>query len=235
MSDNEMTGLRPVRALDRAISGGLGPGNLGVVLSRPGVGKTSFLIGVALDSLLLGRKVLHISTKEPVERVRAHYDQIFGALTERLRLENPAAAHLEMERNRHILVYNRDNFSLQKLEESVQFLREGADFDPDLLIMDGTPRFESTEDWEMEGIERLAAGWKAEVWTSAITHREGQEVDDRGVPAEVARFDGHLSVILSLEPRADHVRVKILKDHEKTEVADLHLELEPRTLLLRWR
>jgi hypothetical protein len=31
------------------------------------------------------------------------------------------------------------------------------------------------------------------------------------------------------------VRVRILKDHERGDVADLHLELDPSTLLLRWR
>ena len=68
MSGKEVMERSPLRVFERAIDGGLGRGNIGIVLSRPGVGKTGFLIGMALDALLQGRQVLHISTKETVER-----------------------------------------------------------------------------------------------------------------------------------------------------------------------
>ena len=52
----------PMRILERALAGGLGRGRFGVVLARTGVGKTGFLMTMALDRLLQGRKVMHIST-----------------------------------------------------------------------------------------------------------------------------------------------------------------------------
>ena len=116
MPGKEVMERSPLRVFERAIDGGLGRGNIGIVLSRPGVGKTGFLIGMALDALLQGRQVLHISTKETVERVRDFYDQIFQSLADDLDLDNRPQRHLEMERNRHILVYNRKLFSLEKLE-----------------------------------------------------------------------------------------------------------------------
>ena len=39
----------PLRLLEKGLHGGLGKGNIGVVLAGPGVGKTAFLVGVALD------------------------------------------------------------------------------------------------------------------------------------------------------------------------------------------
>ena len=75
----------------------------------------------------------------------------------------------------------------------------------------------------------------AEVWASSNTHREGQEMDERGVPVEVARFDDHLSVIINLETDADRVKVRITKEHRSTEPAQVQIELDPKTLLLRWR
>jgi len=30
------------------------------------------------------------------------------------------------------------------------------------------------------------------------------------------------------------VRLQLVKDHENPDVAELHLELDPRTLLLKW-
>lgn len=225
----------PVRIFDRAIGGGLGIGNIGVVLSRTGVGKTGFLIGLAIDALLQGRKVLYISTKESVEHVTAFFEQIFHAMADDLGMNEVPQRQLMMERGRHILCYNRDFFSLEKLEQSAAFLKETTGFSPDMVIMDGTPRFEQTEPWEMQGIRRLAAGWQAEVWTSAILHREGQEVDARKVPVEVARFDADLDVIIHLCPEGDHIKVRITKEHQTETTAQVSMELDPRTLLLRWR
>ncbi len=225
----------PLRVFEKAIEGGVGRGNIGVVLSRPGVGKTAFLVGVAVDALLQGRKVMHISTEESVEKLRAFYDEIFGLMVENSQLDNKLQRQLDLERNRQILVFNRKDFSLEKLEQSASFLREIAHFAPDVLIMDGTPRFEQTERWEVEGVRDLARKWNAEIWTASKTHREGQELDARGVPLEVTRYDDLLEVIIYLEPENDHVRVRILKDHDKAEAPEVKMELDPKTLLLRWR
>jgi KaiC/GvpD/RAD55 family RecA-like ATPase len=235
MTPKDVLDRSPVRVFERAISGGLGRGNVGIVLSRHGVGKTSFLISLALDRLIGSRNVLHISTKETVESLRGFYDEIYHALIEQLALEPDPARQLEAERHRHLLVYNRDCFTLEKLENSVAFLKDAAGFAPDLVIMDGTPRFEHTEEWEMQGVQRLARDWDAEIWTSAHTHREGQETDARGVPLEVARYDAYLQVMVALEPLADHVRVRIVKDHGEPTVANVHLELDPNSRLLQWR
>ncbi len=61
------------------------------------------------------------------------------------------------------------------------------------------------------------------------------EFDDRGVPATVAKFDDDLAVIINLEPESDHIKVKILKEHGSAEIAQVQMDLDPRTLLLRWR
>jgi hypothetical protein len=101
--------------------------------------------------------------------------------------------------------------------------------------MDGTPRYEKTEEWEMEGVVGLAKAWEAEIWTSSHIHREGQEINAEGIPLEVARFNKWLDIILYLEPRGQHIRVRLLRDRDQTDLADLHLELDPKTMLLRWR
>jgi len=50
----------PLRLLEKGLHGGLGAGNLGVVIAGHGVGKTSFLVGVAVDELLREGRVLHV-------------------------------------------------------------------------------------------------------------------------------------------------------------------------------
>ena len=234
MPENKMIQRSPVRIFERAIGGGLGAGNFGVVLSRPGVGKTGFLIGLAVDQLLQRKKVLYISTKESVEHINAFFDQIFHSMAAALEMDEIPQMQLRMERNRHILVYNRDVFSLEKLDQSVQFLEDAAGFTPDIVILDGTPRFESTEQWELDGLRKMAADWEAEVWASSNIHREGQDTDERGVPTAVAHFDKDLDVIINLCPEGNHIQVKITKEHKSEEVAQVRMELDPSTMLLRW-
>ena len=43
MYTKEINERSPLRVFERSIHGGLGKGNLGVVMSRAGVGKTAFL------------------------------------------------------------------------------------------------------------------------------------------------------------------------------------------------
>ncbi len=235
MSEKSLIERSPFRIFERAIGGGLGAGNFGVVLARTGVGKTSLLVGLAIDHLLQGRKVLYISTKESVEHINRYFDHVFHAMAEDLDMKEMPQRQLLMERNRHILVYKPEVFSLEKLEQSVGFLTEAAGFVPDMVIMDGTPRFESTERWEIEGVRKLAAEWKAEIWTSDVLHREDQELDERGVPATVARYDDDLDVIIHLRPEGERIRLEIVKEHQTDDVAQVRMELDPRTRLLRWR
>jgi len=235
MPEKTLIERSPVRIFDRAIGGGLGAGNIGVVMSRTGVGKTGFLIGLAIDKLMQGKKVLYISTKESVEHINDFFDQIFHAMAAALDMKEVPQRQLLMERNRHILVYNRKLFSLEKLEQSVAFLGETTGFTPDMVIMDGTPRFESTEAWEIDGIRKLAAGWGAEIWTSALLHREAQHLDERGVPHEVAAHGKDLAVLISLCPEGERVAVRILAEHGNATPASVAMELDPGTLLLRWR
>ena len=225
----------PVRVLEKALNGGLGRGQFGVVLSRTGVGKTGFLIGLAMDQLLQGRRVLHISTKETVEHVRAYYDQILEAYAEQLGLDRMLERRVEVERGRHILVFNPETLTMEKLRQSIGFLRDDADFQPDMVVLDGTPRFEFSEDWEIKGICEMAREMDAEIWTGANLHREGQELDERGIPQEVAWHEENLAVILGLHSESDHVRVQIHKEHDSEQPASISLELDPRTRMLRWR
>ena len=48
MHRKELNERSPLRVLEESIHGGLGRGNVGVIVARKGVGKTAFLVGVAL-------------------------------------------------------------------------------------------------------------------------------------------------------------------------------------------
>ena len=113
MHRKEINERSPVRLLEASIHGGLGAGNIGVVIARPGVGKTAFLVGVALDDLMRERKVLHVSLEHPAERLRQYYDEIFQDLAHERNLEDVWNVRLSIERNRRIHSYMQNTFSIE--------------------------------------------------------------------------------------------------------------------------
>jgi hypothetical protein len=200
-------------------------------MARAGIGKTAFLIGVALDDLLRGRKVMHVSLGDSVDHVRKFYDEIFEDLRKTSSMVDAGDAHLQMERCRMIHTYTEGRFSIEKLRRSVSFQKEHAHFEPEVILVDGFDVAGSTEaDWTM--LKDFAKEEDVELWLTALTHREEPVTNPRGIPNPVARFDAWISVMVALQPESKAVTIRLLKDHENEDVANLHLKLDPTTLLL---
>ena len=187
MYQKEVNRRSPLRVFERSIHGGLGPGNIGLVMSRAGVGKTAFLIGVALDDLMRGRKVLHVNTEDTAEKVREFYDEVFHDLAEANELSDKNAVHLTVERNRMIHTFLGDTFSMERLQGALGYMREFMDFAPAAVILDGYPKWDTATDEQMEELKELAGKLKCELWLSSLIHRDGEEVDDISQLAGLAK------------------------------------------------
>jgi hypothetical protein len=216
----------PLRLLEKGLHGGLGAGNLGVVLAGHGVGKTSFLVAVALDELLRGGRVLHVCLDHTVSHVRAHYDTVFEDLASSTHLEAAATVHAEIDQRRSIRVYPPNAMSISKLRDSVK-LETDAGARPSLIVLEGLD-CETLESEEIQDLKALATELDAEVWISAPSPEEGPVE----APAWLAKLEAGISVILTLEPGGDSVALRALKDHDNPDVSALHVALDPRTLLL---
>src|SRR3954454_243069 len=105
MYRKELNERNPLRLFEHSINGGLGRGNIGVVVARHGIGKTAFLVGIALDEAMRGRKALHVSLDKTVDHMRQFYDEIFMNLAHSAHLEDRPAERLDWERNRIIHPY----------------------------------------------------------------------------------------------------------------------------------
>jgi hypothetical protein len=217
----------PLRLLEKGLHGGLGRGNLGIVLAGHGVGKTSFLVGVAMDELLRKGRVLHVSAAHSVAHVRAHYDTVFDELASSTHLENEGLIRGELERNRSIRVYPPNSISAARLRDAVKLERETGGV-PSLLVLEGVDLAVFSRS-DVEDLKALAQELDAEVWLESACKDE-REVR---IPPHVAAIEGILSVILALEPGDDAVRLRALKDHDNRDLAALHVALDPRTLLLK--
>jgi hypothetical protein len=216
----------PLRALEKGLHGGLGIGNLGVLVAGHGVGKSSFLVGVGLDELLRGGTVLHVTLDQTVSHVRDHYDTVYGALATSTRLDDAAVTHNEIDIQRRIRAYQSDDFSASKLADAVKIESE-AGARPTLIVIDGLEVARLDRE-DLAGIRALAQELAAEVWFTLQTETEAVV----GVPAAVEAVSDVISVILAIEPSRDEMTLRVLKDHENEDLQDLHVSLDPRTLLL---
>ena len=230
MHQKEINERSPVRVLEASIHGGLGRGNIGVVMARHGVGKTAFLVGVAMDDLMRGRKVLHISLDHSVNKVRGYYDEIFMDLTHAREMEGVWKVQLDLERNRHIHCYRSSTFTVDKLRDAVAFLRDHADFQPATVIIDDYD-FEGARSADLGAMREIIRKLDAELWMSAVVHRDA-DLNNHGVPEPVAHLEKELDVILGMAHDTRAVHVSLLKDHDNPDVSDLKLALDPTTMLL---
>jgi hypothetical protein len=230
MYQKELNERNPLRVFEHSIHGGLGLGNLGVIVARHGTGKTALLVGIALDEAMRGRKTLHVSLENTVDHLREFYDEIFIDLAYAARLEDPAAVRIEMERNRILHTYAGKSFTIHKLRHSVNFLKEYAHFSPVCVILEGFD-FERATVEEVDAFRQLAVDFNVEMWLSAVRHRD-LPVDGRGIPEPLAKFSSAISVIVQLKDGSDGTQLSILKDHDNPEVAKISLALDPSTMLL---
>jgi len=230
MHAKQLNERSPVRVLERSIHGGLGLGNLGVIVARHGVGKTAFLVGVALDDLMRARDVLHVTLDQPVDKVRTYYDEIFAELCRTEELENVWAVRVEVERHRRIYSYLAGTFSVAKLAQTVRFLREHGEFGPRAIMVDGID-FTTVTLEELAGLRAIARESEAEMWLSATTTRNAER-NERGVPEPIAHLEAGVDVILTMDHDGRAVHVGLHKDHGNPRVSDLRLALDPVTLLL---
>jgi hypothetical protein len=230
MYRKELNERNPLRLFEHSIHGGLGPGNIGVVVARHGIGKTAFLVGIALDEAMRGRKTIHVSLDKTVNHVREFYDEIFMDLAHSAGLEDLAGERLEMERNRIIHTYAGKSFTIPKLRHSINFLKEYAHFDPACLVLQGFD-FERASMEDMDAFRQLAVDYNVELWMSAMTHR-GVPLDEHGIPQYLANLAPSIAVIVQMTDDNDGVRLSLLKDHDNPDVARLTLALDPSTMLL---
>lgn len=237
MFHKDVNNKSPLRVFERSIHGGLGRGNIGLVVSRAGEGKTAFLVDIALDDLMRDRKVLHVDTTHTTERLREYYDEIFHDLVETMHIEDHAAMHVRIEQNRMIHTYLHGSFSLDKVDRALDHMREHLGFQPWCVILDGMPPWEDIAPDEiltqLSAIKDFAVRRNVELWLSAQEHREDAR-DANGLPVRLKPYLDAISVVIELVPAADHMKLRLIKDHENPKVAELHLELDPKTMLIKW-
>jgi hypothetical protein len=231
MLKEELIQRSPLRILEKSIHGGVGKGNLGVITARKGMGKTACLAHLAIDTMLQGQKVLHISFADDPHHVESWYRQVFDELSKTYKLEDAFNLYPEVIRNRMIIHFKQDEITFDRIREHIKQIEGGSDFMPDLMIVDGRD-FEKLTLENLSGWKEFATNQNTIIWFAAVLHRDNLQLDERGIPAPVNRFTDLFDVIIMLEPRHEYIEMKLLKDHDNQDLDKLRLKLDPKTLLI---
>jgi hypothetical protein len=223
--------VSPLRVLEKSSRGGLGRGNMGVLMARAGVGKTACLIHIAFDKLLRKEKLVHVSLEDIPEKITSYYNVIFYDLVKALHWENESDLRMLFERNRMILSYLNKSFQTERLRENLRNLIERVDFSPDTLIVDGIDFSDAPREL-LEEFQKVAEDFHVEIWFSALTHRHIEEVNERGIPHPCDRVDDLFAIIVQMLPTDSGLELRLLKDHEGPAAPDASVLLDPNTFLL---
>jgi hypothetical protein len=218
----------PLRLLGQEDHYILPEGGIGAVLARAGVGKTALMVQLALDTLLRGKNVLHVSLNDPVDKVSLWHWEVFQLMAEQYNLSQINQLWDSILPRRFIMTFKVEGFSVPKLEERLRDLTEQNIFTPQMIIVDGFPFDEKTLE-PLELLRDFSSRHGIRIWFSVRTHRHETPGPD-GIPPQLSTIHDLFKVILQLQPEGKNVHVKVLRGAEKRDYPEL--VLDPATMLI---
>ncbi len=207
--------------------------SMGLVMSRAGLGKTAILVQIALDSMLWGDKVLHVSIGEGFDKTRAWYDDILRLMAVEEKNESFQTTVDGIMSNRMIMTFKESSFSQAKLEERLDDLVQQQIYKPVCLIIDGYDFQAGTHAALEEFKEFMVRHGLKMIWFSATTHREDKRESSIGVPAPCHDIDDLFDVVMMIAPKDEAIDLKILKCVSDTVDTGTSLTLNPSTMLIQ--
>ncbi len=208
----------------------LANGEFGAVLARAGVGKTAFIVQIALNSLLQHKNVLHVSLGEPVQKVSLWYEEVFRRIGESYDSTIIQNTWETILTHRFIMTFQAEHFGVSKLNERIADLTEQAIFHPQIVLIDGMDFDDSPED-VMTELRPLAKQWGVGVWFTALIHRS-KETPDSSLPKPPNTVVDLFDTAVQLDPDDKTIHVRMLKS-PRSETDQSGLSLDPATMLIR--
>lgn len=203
-----------IAGIDEITNGGLGKGELGVVIAPLGVGKTTFLSIIGSNAYKAGKNVLHIFFEDKLDEVRRKYLTHWSQFPLKdLNANRDAvlriAAELKADLTDVHLVFQKlkaDETNIAKLRRVIKRERSKLGGKLDLIIIDYADcivgeQSKDAEEWTGEGrtmrqLEGMAEEFNVALWTAVQGGRKSTtaslvEVDMMGgniKKAQVAHF-----------------------------------------------
>lgn len=232
MLTNDLILRNPLRLLGHENEDIIAPGQFGAVLARAGVGKTALIVQIALNSMLRGRNVLHISLNEPVGKVDIRYQEVLGRLAQQYQVPHMQQLWETVLPHRFIMTFQVEGFSAPKLQERLTDLMSQDIFHPQMIIIDGQP-FDVDAQKTLDELKALAQRLSLPIWFTITTHRHEAPAAD-GLPIQLSPVNALFDVAIALQPRADTIYIEAIKGCTLPETQP-PLVFDPATMLIQTR
>ena len=220
----------PLRLMGQETEDIIPVGGFGGVLARAGVGKTALMVQLALNSLLRGQNVLHISLNDPVDKVTLWYQEVFHRLAQQYNVSEINQLWDTILPHRFIMTFKIEGFSVPKFEERLTDLTEQNIFIPDVVLIDGLP-FDEAARGSLGELKQLIQKYAMRLWMSVKTHRHETPGPD-GIPPQLLNVDDLFDVIIQLQPEGKEIYIQALKGGATPDEAP-ELRLDPATMLIK--
>lgn len=234
MLKKDLADKNPLRIFAQNAEGNAVENRMGLVMSRAGLGKTAILVQIALDSILRGNQVLHVSVGQSLDKTRAWYDDIIKDLVESVKLEDSSELRDEVLHNRLIMTFKEADFTRPKLEERVNDLVAQNIFRPTCIIVDGFD-FENAPKQAVADLKDMADVLGLQIWFSALCHREDDRASEEGVPAPCHEVGVFFDTVLMIRPEKGqaNLSLNVVKDSTGCVKPGKILDLDPSTYLVK--
>jgi hypothetical protein len=205
-------------------------GRFGAVLSRAGVGKTSFLVQIALTQLLNDEKILHISLDDSIEKINLRYSDGYTNLVDSIGYVDPQKAVRlweDIKLNKVGISYTEAAFDTEKIKDYLKSFKKADLALPSIMIIDGL-NFDKDISTVLDELEKLNQEFSIFTWFSMKSHREEGLCED-GFPIQLETYKNRFEKAVFLQPVEDKIEAVILKDSSRTHQRN---RLDPATMTL---
>jgi hypothetical protein len=235
MGTNDLIGKNPLGAFKADPQGNDINNRMGLVMARAGLGKTAILVQIALDSMLRGQQVLHVSIGQNIQKAKSWYDDILRDISSTSEPDSYAGLQYEVMRNRMIMTFKESTFSRPKLEERLNDLIYQDIFRPSCIVIDGLD-FTNLDRQTLEDMQELQKEANLNIWFSAVSHRSAEnELSKEGVPAPCNKVADLFDTVILLQAESNgesKIFLNILKDDTGCVEPGKSLRLDPTSLLV---
>jgi len=205
---------------------------LGLIMARAGLGKTALLVQIALESILRGNRVVHISIGESIEKTKIWYDDILQLILQDGSVTNPHDLIDMVQRHRMIMTFKESSFSRARVEERLNDLILQDIFKPNCIVVDGFD-FGTADRESLEDIKDLMESMSLQAWFSAVSHRDDDRVSPAGVPAPCHELDDLFDTIVLLKPEQKLIQLDIIRNNGEDSEEGSGLTLDPSSMMVK--
>ena len=233
MDIQQLNSISPLRVFEDSINGGLGKGNLGVIVSRHGVGKTACLVHLATDKLFKGENVIHVSFSGNVEHVINWYKEVFREIAQVQSLDDATMVYNSILANRVVMNFSQEQVPIEKVLSSLESLIEQGSFKADTILFDGYKLTVASPD-EITKIRDFAKKMNLEVWFAVSPVRPDVVYDEYGVPDSLLKYYDDIDVLVALkyDEKQDKVMMTVVRAHHENVPKPAKVALDPKTMLI---